>query len=160
MDLESPEEYSYYENFEALIEEEEHIEEALIREIIAAADSELLSEHINNFFDAFQSNIPDEEKELFLTVEAFKNNMSISPSSDLDEEAISKISSEIYAFRKWYVIEHHARDEDSGEDISVRDARYEIAAAKLLGEEISIDFGRAVLSGPDAYEVRIRDIIE
>ena len=58
------------------------------------------------------------------------------------------------------MIEHNAVDENTGDDISIRDARYELAASKLLGEDASMDFSKAVISGPSSYTVKLRDIIE
>jgi len=159
LDIESPEEFQYYESFEALMEDEEHIEEELIREILAVTDADLLSEHIANFFDAFASNVPDDETELSIIVDTFRNNVLSASSAELTDEDLNQLVNEIYKFRKWYAIDHNATDEIKSEEISVRDARYELAAAKLLGDTVSIDFGRALTSGPDAYSVRLRDIL-
>ena len=159
LDIDSPEEFQYYESFDALMEDEEHIEEELIREVIAGADIELIAEHIGSFFDAFASNIPDDETELSIIVDTFRNNISAAARSEFTDEDLSQFASEIYKFRKWYAIDHNAFDEIKREEISVRDARYEIAAAKLLGDKVAIDFGRALTSGPDAYAVRLRDIV-
>lgn len=158
LDIDEPEGFKFYENFEALMEEEEHIEEEYIREILSAADPELVSDHIESFFESFSSNIPEDETELAIILETFKNNIS-SAASDRNDDSLSGLTSEIYRFRRWYAIEHNALNEDDGRELSVRDARYDILAAKLLDEDISIDFGRAITSGPDAYEVRIKDII-
>ena len=158
LDIDEPEGFKFYENFEALMEEEEHIEEEYIREILSAADPELISDHIESFFESFSSNIPEDETELAIILETFRNNIS-SAASDRNDDSLSGLTSEIYRFRRWYAIEHNALNEDDGRELSVRDARYDILAAKLLGEDISIDFGRAITSGPDAYEVRIKDII-
>ena len=160
LDIESPEDFKFYENLEDLMEEEEHIEEDLIKEILKAADSEILLEHISHFFEGFASSIPDEEVELSIILETFRNNLSGAASYDSDDESASNLASEIYRFRKWYSIDHNAVNENSGEEISVRDARYELLCAKLLGDDISIDFGRALINGPDTYEVKIRDIIQ
>lgn len=159
LDIDSPEEFKFYENFEALIEEDEHIEEDLIKELLISADQSLLSEHIQHFFDSFSSNIPDEETELSIILETLKNNISNAADTEMSDEAASHLATEIYKFRRWYCIDHNAVNECNGEELSVRDARYELLAAKLLGEDISIDFGKAITSGPDAYEVRIKDIM-
>ena len=159
LDIDEPEDFRFYENFEALMEEDEHIEEEHIREILNAADPELISDHIESFFESFSSSIPEEETELAIILETFRNNISSAASSGKGDDLLSGLTSEIYRFRKWYALEHNALNEASGKELSVRDARYDIIAAKLLGEDISIDFGRAITSGPDAYEVRIKDII-
>ena len=158
LDIDSPEEFRFYENFDALVEEEEHIEEELIKEVLSHADAELLSDHVDSFFESFLGNIPDDETELYIIVESFKNNISALIFEDMNDEDVSELAKDIYKFRNWYAIEHNAKDEKSGEELSVRDARYEIAAARLLGDEVSIDFGRAITSGPDSYGIRISEL--
>lgn len=158
LDIDSPEDFKFYENFDALIEDEEHIEEDLIKEVLSYADSHLLSDHVDSFFESFLGNIPDDETELYIIVESFKRNISSLVFEGMSEEDLSELAKDIYKFRNWYAIEHNATDEKSGEELSVRDARYEIAAAKLLSEEVSIDFGRAITSGPDSYGIKISDL--
>ena len=159
LDIESSQDFRYYENLEALLEEEEHVEEELIREVLCASDKELLLEHTGNFFDSFISNMPDDETEIHIIIDAFKGNITSLIDKDMSDEDMNNLASEIYKFRKWYVIDNNAIDETSGDELSVRDARYEIMAAKFLGESKSMDFGRAILSGPDAYKIKIRDIL-
>ena len=159
LDIESPDEFQYYESFDALMEDEEHIEEELIKEVFSEAEQDIILDHIGNFFDSFATNIPDEETELSIITETFRNNIKSAAGSLDSDEGLDQLASEIYKFRKWYAIDLNAIDELKKEEISVRDARYEIAAAKLLGDQASIDFGRALTSGPDAYAVRLRDIV-
>lgn len=158
LDIDSPEEFKFYENFDSLMEDEEHIEEELIKEVLSCADSELLSDHVDSFFESFLRNIPDDETELYIIVESFKRNISSLVIEDMDDEDVSELAKDIYKFRNWYAIEHNAKNVSSGEELSVRDARYEIAAAGLLGEEVSIDFGRAITSGPDTYGIKISEL--
>ena len=158
LDIDSPEEFKFYENFDALIEDEEHIEEELIKEVLSFADTDLLSDHIDSFFESFLSNIPDDESELYIIVESFKRNISALVFDGMNDEDYSELAKDIYKFRNWYAIEHNAKNDGSGEELSVRDARYEIAAAKLLGDEVYIDFGRAITSGPDSYGIKLSDL--
>lgn len=160
LDIDSPEDFKYYENFETLMEDDEHIEEELIKEALSQADSELLSDHLDHFFESFISNIPEDETELYIIIDSFKGNLANLLFEDMGADELSELASEIYKFRRWYVIDHNAKDMKSGEELSVRDARYEIMAAKFLGETKEIDFGRAITSGPDAYSVKLKDIIE
>lgn len=158
LDIDSPEDFRFYENFDALIEDEEHIEEELIREVLSYADAELLSDHADSFFESFLGNIPDDETELYIIIESFKRNISAHIFEGMEDEHINELARDIYNFRNWYAIEHNAKDENTGQDLSVRDARYEIAAAGFLGDEVSIDFGRAITSGPDSYGIKLSDL--
>ena len=158
LDIENPEEFKFYENLESLIEEEEHIESELIKEVLSAADKEYLVEHAETFFDKFLDNIPDDETELAIIVEIFKNNICGLIYEDMDDAALGELADELHKFRKWYAIDHNATDESDGSEMSIRDARYELLAADLLGEEKSIDFGKALVSGPDSYGIKVSDL--
>ena len=159
LDIESPEDFKYYENLEALLEEDEHVEEELIIHVLSASDKEQLAEHVGNFFDSFMSNMPDEETELHIIIDTFKGNITSVIDREMTDEDMTSLASEIYKFRKWYVIDNNATDEQNGNEISVRDARYEIMAAGFLGEDKPIDFGRALTNGPDAIKLKIKDLI-
>lgn len=159
LDIDSPEDFRYYENLESLLEEDEHVEEDLIKEVLAASDKDHLAEHVGNFFDSFMSNMPDEETEIHIIIDTFKGNITSVIDRDMTDEDMNNLASEIYRFRKWYVMDNNATDEQNGEEISVRDARYEIMAAGFLGEEKTIDFGRALTNGPDAVKHKIKDLI-
>ena len=72
---------------------------------------------------------------------------------------IDALASEISKFRKWYVHDLNAFNKLTGEESSVRDARYDIAAAKLLGEDSDYDFRLALDYDLDGFDVRISDMI-
>ena len=158
LDIENPEEFKFYENLEALIEEEEHIESELITDVLKTADKELLLEHAETFFERFLNNIPEGEDELSIIVEIFKNNICGLIHEDMSDDAVNELAEEIYKFRKWYAIDHNAADESDGSELSIRDARYELLAAGFLGESKSYDFGRALVNGPDSYGVKVSDL--
>jgi len=76
--------------------------------------------------------------------------------SDADIDALA---SEIAKFRKWYVHDLNAFNKLTGEEASVRDARFDIAAAKLLGENADYDFRLALDYDIDGFDVRIADML-
>ena len=47
LDIDSADEFKYYENLSALLEEDEYIEENLIKDLISHADREKLAEHMS-----------------------------------------------------------------------------------------------------------------
>ena len=69
------------------------------------------------------------------------------------------LTSEIMKFRKWYVHDLNAFNKLTGEESSVRDARFDIAAAKLLGDDADYDFRLALDYDIDGFDVRIADMI-
>ena len=77
----------------------------------------------------------------------------------MTDEDISSLASEISRFRKWYVHDLNVFDRLNGTEKSVRDARYDTAAAKLLGDDADHDFRLALDYGLDGYDVRLADMI-
>ena len=72
LDIESPEEFQYYENLASLLEEDEFIEENLIKDLLKDIDTEKLAEHFESYFDGFLDHIPDSETEMYVTIESIK----------------------------------------------------------------------------------------
>ena len=147
LDIDSADEFQYFENLSALLEEEEFIEENLIKDLIRNVDREKLAEHMNSYFDSFLDHLPDNETDLYVMVD------------DMSDADIDALASEISKFRKWYVHDLNAFNRLTGEEASVRDARFDIAAAKLLGEDSDYDFRLALDYDIDGFDVRIADMI-
>ena len=160
LDIDSADEFKYYENLAALLEEDEYIDENLIRDLIREADPDVLAEHMGSYFDAFLDHIPDGENDLYMTVDSIQRVFDGLIAEASDDEGINALASEIARFRKWYIHDQNAFDRNSGEETNIRDARYDIAAAKLLGSKADYDFRTALDYDLDSYSVRLSDIIE
>ena len=78
---------------------------------------------------------------------------------DMNDADISDLAEEIVKFRKWYVHDLNAFNKLNGEESNVRDARYEIAAARLLGENADYDFRLALDYDLDGFNVRVADML-
>ena len=78
---------------------------------------------------------------------------------DMSDADIDALASEITKFRKWYVHDLNTFNRLTGEEASVRDARFDIAAAKLLGEDADYDFRLALDYDIDGFDVRIADML-
>ena len=159
LDIDSADEFQYYENLAALLEEDEYIEENLIKDLMRNADAEKLAEHMGSYFDAFLDHLPDNETDLYVLVESMGRVFEGLISEDMSDADVSELASEIARFRKWYVHDLNAFNKLTGEEASVRDARYDIAAAKLLGEEADYDFRTALDYDLEGFNVRIADMI-
>jgi len=77
----------------------------------------------------------------------------------MNDADIDELASEISKFRKWYVHDLNAFNKLSGEEANVRDARYDIAAAKLLGDPAEYDFRLALDYDLDGFNVRVADML-
>ena len=159
LDIDSADEFVYYENLASLLEEDDFIEENLIKDLLRGIDKEKLAEHIGSYFDGFLDHLPDRETDLYVLVESIGRAFSGLIYEDMTDADISELASEIAKFRKWYVHDLNAFNKLTGEESSVRDARYDIAAAKLLGEDSDYDFRLALDYDLDGFDVRISDMI-
>ena len=155
LDIEHIGEFRYYENLASLMEEDDYIDNTLITELVKDVDKEVFAEHLDSYFEDFLKHIPDEESELYITVDSIRTAMEGMLSDEMDSEDVGALAEEISKFRKWYVHDRSVFDRISGEELSVRDARYNIVAAGFLGEKYDYDFGAALDYDLDGYDVRI-----
>ncbi len=155
LNIDTIDEFRYYENLASLLEEDDFIEENLIRDLIREVDKEVLAEHMDSFYEQFLGHIPDDETELYLTVDSIGRAMTGLISADMTDEDVSALAEEISRFRKWYVHDLNVFDKMTGSELSVRDARYNIVAAGFLGEKTDYDFRNALDYSVEGYDVRI-----
>ena len=160
LNIDSPDEFQYYENLAALLEEDNYIEANLVKDLLKDVDMELVAESTENYFEEFLKAIPDNETSLYITVEAIQRAFVDMMTEEMNAEDISLLADEIVRFRKWYVQDTLAYDNIKKEEVSVRDARYDIQAAKLLGEKTDIDWRNAYDYEVNGAGVRISEIID
>ena len=122
LDIDSADEFQYYENLSALLEEDEYIEENLIKDLIRNIDKEKLAEHMSSYFDGFLDHLPDNETDLYVLVESMGRVFDGLIMDDMSDADIDALASEITRFRKWYVHDLNVFDKMTGSELSVRDA--------------------------------------
>ena len=159
LDIDSAYEFKYYENLAALLEQDEFIEENLIKDLLKDVDMEMLAEQMGSYFDGFLDHLPDNETDLYIMVEYIGRAFEGLIFEDMNDADISDLAEEIVKFRKWYVHDLNAFNKLNGEESNVRDARYEIAAARLLGENADYDFRLALDYDLDGFNVRVADML-
>ena len=159
LDIDSADEFKYYENLASLLEEDEFIDENLISDLMRGADMDILAEHMDSYFDAFLDHIPDGENDFYMTVDSIQRVFEGLIAEASDDAGKNELASEIAKFRKWYVHDLNAFNKRSGEESNIRDARYDIAAAKLLGEKAEYDFRTALDYELDSFSVKLSDIL-
>ena len=150
LDIDTIEEFRYYENLAALLEEDDYIEGNLIRDLIREADKSVLAEHMDSFYEQFLNHIPDDETELYITVDSIGRAMTGMIAEDMTADDVTVLADEIERFRKWYVHDLNVYDRIKGENLSVRDARYNIIAAGFLALDYTVE----------GYDVRISGFSE
>lgn len=155
LNIDTIDEFKYYENLAALLEEDDFIEENLIRDLIKDVDKDVLAEHMDSFYEQFLEHIPDEESNLYMVVDSIGRAMTGIISDDMTADEVARLSEEISKFRKWYVHDLNVFDRSAGSSISLRDARYNVVAAGFLGEKTDYDFRPALDYDIEGYDVRL-----
>ena len=153
LDISEPEDFTYYENVAALLEEDRVIEQNLIDDLLREVNLATLKELIQSYFEEFLNRIPDDETDLYFLADTMRLSL-----SGCEEE--NQLSDAIYRFRKWYVLDPSVRDRNTGEEICVRDARYNISASNFVGEKPEYDFSKAYNFEMDGYDVSLRQMME
>ncbi|WLD75549.1 hypothetical protein QU661_04435 [Mogibacterium neglectum] len=160
LDIVAPEEFEYYENLAALLEADEIIDAQLILELIKKLDIESLVDMFDSYFEEWNKSIPDDLAELYVTVDTAKRSIMGHFNEDMTDEDYSSLANAIYDFRRWYVTTPHVVDNDTGEELNVRDARYNLSASRYTGEICNYNFNEAYKYEGDSYSMRLSDIIE
>lgn len=160
LDIKNPDEFNYFENVSALIEEDKFIESNLIKDLFKDIDLEVLAESINNYFEEILKNIPDKENELYIVFDQIKMVIAGLIKDDMTIEEIDVLTNEFLKFRKWYVLDQLVFDKDSKTELSIRDAVFNIIASKYIETKCEYDFRLALNYDFEGYDVRLADIIE
>lgn len=153
LNIDDATEFQYYENLASLLEEESFIELNLIKDLVKDIDKELLGDASESYFEEFLKALPDDETNLYITVESIERAF-----ASMIEEDNPYLADEIHRFRKWYVLDTLVTDKVDGKELSVLNARYNVQAAKLLGETVNYDFHRAYDYEVSGYDIKITEI--
>ncbi len=153
LDISDPEEFTYYENMASLLEEDQTIEQNLIDDLLREVDFTRFRDLAKSYFEEFLNRVPDEETDLYFLADTMRRSV-------VGCEDPESLADAIYRFRKWYIVEPSVIDRNTGEEICVRDARYNISAAAFLGEKPEYDFHKAYNYEIDGYDVSVQDMVE
>ena len=159
LDIESPEEFKYIDNINALFEEDDYIETNLIEDLLSEVDLDDLHELVSDYFEEYMKDIPDEESDLYIVVDAISRVMKGYVQNMPAEESALPLANERQKFRKWYVHDCNAFDKISGDEVSLRDARYNVLAGKFISEVHNYDYSTAYLYEFDGYDVSIGNML-
>ncbi|NLY87273.1 MAG: hypothetical protein GX083_01820 [Clostridiales bacterium] len=160
LDIENPQEFKFYENLSNLIEDGDYIEENLIRDLFIDVDKKSLYEFIELYFEDIMKHLPDEETDLYITFESIGRALMGMIAEDMTYDEVESLAFEFSRFRKWFSIDSLVKNLINNSSLSVRDAVFNIIAAKFLGDTIDYDFSDACNYPLEGYEVRLSDLIE
>ena len=157
VDIESAEDFKYFDNFAALMESDDYIPAEVMYELFAEVDTDVLSELTDNYFEDIMEGVPEEEAELFTLLDNIKRVLKGYAENTDDERSIVLFTDEVSRFRDWYNfdtdVECQSRKDGSTRTVPVRDALVLYRIEKLRADEYMYDFSECLDYPLDEYVV-------
>ena len=154
LEIESEDDFIYFEQFAALMETEADIDYDTFTELLLMADLEMLQDMIQSFFDDMIRGVPDDNTQLYSSLQSIKDAL-ISLAGLGRGRNFGFLSDELYHFRQWYLMPEAVlcQPEDGGPDrrLSPCEALMLFREEKLSGKKYYYDFSAAMPEEPDEY---------
>lgn len=142
LDIDSPADFAYFEQFADLIEAEDEIDERLVKDVLSEISSEDAADLVQNYFDDLTESLPDDADDIISLVDSIKQNL-ILCTEDLDSPSNRKSFAElIISFREWFHKKGNAKID--GQDTSIFYAAAEHRAEKIGQNSHSYDFSMSL----------------
>ena len=156
-DIDSAEDFKYFDNFAALMESDEYIPGEVMYELFAEVDTGVLSELTDNYFEDIMEGVPEEEAELFTLLDNIKRVLKGYAENTDDERSMVLFTDEVSRFRNWYNfdtdVECQSRKDGSTRTVPVREALVLYRIEKLRADEYMYDFSECLDYPLDEYVV-------
>ncbi len=156
-DIDSAEDFKYFDNFAALMESDEYIPNEVMYELFAEVDTDILSELSDNYFEDIMEGVPEEEAELFTLLDNIKRVLKGYAENTDDERSMVLFTDEVSRFRNWYNfdtdVECQSRKDGSTRTVPVREALVLYRIEKLRADEYMYDFSQCLDYPLDEYVV-------
>lgn len=157
VDIESAEDFKYFDNFAALMESDDYIPAEVMYELFVEVDTDVLSELTDNYFEDIMEGVPEEEAELFTLLDNIKRVLKGYAENTDDERSIVLFTDEVSRFRNWYNfdtdVECQSRKDGSTRTVPVREALVLYRIEKLRADEYMYDFSECLDYPLDEYVV-------
>lgn len=157
VDIESTEDFKYFDNFAALMESDDYIPAEVMYELFAEVDTDVLLELTDNYFEDIMEGVPEEEAELFTLLDNIKRVLKGYAENTDDERSIVLFTDEVSRFRNWYNfdtdVECQSRKDGSTRTVPVREALVLYRIEKLRADEYMYDFSECLDYPLDEYVV-------
>lgn len=163
LDIDSPRDFIYFENFANLIECDEELDFVALVELFKNVEKPSLCQVMGEYFDYILENIPDDENEIYTVLDNVKRCLIGMASSNLDDTEIANFTSEIERFRKWYNLETSVFIKNLAtfeeKEHNLRDALVYPVLEKLEGGSYQYDFSRCENYKMDEYIMSFQDMM-
>lgn len=154
LDIESQEDFKYFEQFAALMETDVDIDYDTFAELLLMMDLETLQDVMQSFFDDMVKGVPDDNTQLYAALQTIKDTL-LSLAGLGRGRNVGFLSDELFHFRQWYLMADSVfcQPEEGGTEKSLSpcEALMLFREEKLSGTKYSYDFSQGMPEEPDEY---------
>jgi hypothetical protein len=157
LEIDSPDEFEYFEHFAALIECDEEIPYELFYRVLADVDSDVLAELTENYFEEVLQGTPEDAIDIYTLLSTIKQALvGLAKNSNTREERIAYVD-ELFKFRSWYIFDstvHLRRLSDSlKRNVTLSEAMSLYRLEKLNEDQYQYDFSDCMDYEIDEYSI-------
>ncbi|MDR2087907.1 MAG: hypothetical protein LBP73_00950 [Clostridiales Family XIII bacterium] len=144
LEIESPEEFCFFEYYAELVESETDIPFEALRALFSAVDQRVLAELTEGYFEETLSGVPDDQTEFYTLLDSIGRNMT-HLARRAENRGLDVFTEEFLRFRRWYTTDRAVRcenrDSRAQSETSVCEA-LTLSRLERLGEpDYFFDFG-------------------
>lgn len=165
LEIESPEEFEYFENLADLVEADAEMLPETIYQLFEQVDMELLGELMSNYFEEMMKAIPEDAAPLYTLLDSVKMAL-VGISRNIEEENdLVLLSDEFSRFRNWYSLDSTVWVQEIGESsrrekgMPLRDALTLARIEMLGGEKYEYIFDEVLGYEIDQYTMSFADLM-
>ena len=157
-DIESDEDFIYFEQFSAVMESELTIDYDIFLDLIMMPEREALATMTESFFEDLIKGIPDNDMELYSQIQGSKDVLTELARLE-HERSMGFFAHELFRFREWFVGSKsvNCSPESGGDSLFLNpcEAMMLYREEKLSGNKYYYDFSENMYKGPDSYTLEI-----
>ncbi|MDR3306023.1 MAG: hypothetical protein LBS85_08400 [Clostridiales Family XIII bacterium] len=163
LELETPSELVYFEQYAELAECGEDISVEALSALAAGIEADILTELTEGYFEDMLKFVPDDEVDLYTLLSAISATLSTLAQNE-DEESARLYADELFKFRAWYLFDGRVRCTDISEgtesEMTVMEALTNYRLQNFIEDDYHYDFSDALDYPLDEYIVSLSSIIE
>lgn len=164
LELEEIEDFSYFENFSALMECDELLEYDLFFEILNSVGADTLSELTDTYFEDIMLGVPDDDMDIYTLFNSIRHTLLTLAKSTDSARNRALYAEELFKFRTWFLYEGMVRctrvADGSVKRIAVSEAMTLYRLEKLSHDNYEYDFSEALDYELDDYALTVAEELE
>jgi len=163
LDIESPAELVYFEQFADLMEYPHDIPQETLTALAEGMEPGALQELVEGYFEEIIQFVPDDESDLYTLLQNIATTLAALAEGS-EEDSAGMFAEELYRFRSWYLLENSVIIKDFAEgterEVPPMEALTVYRVQNFTDEDYSFDFTDALDYRLDEYIVSLGSLAE